>query len=107
MDLDLYQLCRLPGRHPDGVSDRHAFRNFALGKNLRIPAPSGLRPVLEIFGGGFPDFSASVEKNFGFCKNFVCIWGKMGYNKVYENLQISSKAEKGIPWQKKTPRKKL
>ena len=36
--VDLYQLCPLPGRHPDGLSGGHDFGNFALGKNLRILA---------------------------------------------------------------------
>jgi hypothetical protein len=59
---------------------------------------------LAVFPSAFPAFPVSLEKNFGNCKNFVCICEKMGYNKVYKNLHISTNAEKGIPWQTKTPR---
>jgi hypothetical protein len=63
--------------------------------------------ILVPFGEAFPAFSGSLEKNFGNYKNFVCICGKMGYNKVYENLQIRSKAEEETPWQTKSPRPKM
>ena len=70
-----------------------------------------LRPVFS----GFWRFIRAVtgillipwKKNFGNCKNFVCIWGKMGYNRVYENFQFAEKAEETIPWQKNKPRPKL
>ena len=105
LGLALYQLCPLPGRHPSGVADWHAVRNFALGGNLRTVAAADIFHNLGLLWAVFPVCPVSFEKNFGFYKNFVCIWGKMGYNKVYENFQISAKAEKGIPWQKNTPRK--
>jgi len=74
VDLDLYQLCYLPGRHPDCLSDWYAFRGFALGKNLWLLAPAGIFRNLVFLGVGFSLFPASLEKNFGFYKNFVCIW---------------------------------
>ena len=78
---------------------------FALGRNLRPVAATDIFHNLGLLGAVFPVCPVSFEKNFGNCKNFVCIWGKMGYNKVYKNFQISAKAEKGIPWQKNAPRK--
>ena len=104
LGLDLYLLCRLSGRHPDRVSYGYDFRYFALGENRGNLAAADIFHNLGLLGDSFPDCPVSFEKNFGNCKNFVCIWGKMGYNKVYENLEITSKAEKGNPWQKRSPR---
>ena len=104
LDLDLYLLCRLPGRHPDRVSSGYVFRNVTLGKNRGSLAAADIFHNQGLLGDTFPVCPVSSEKNFGNCKNFVCIWGKMGYNKVYENLEITSKAEKGNPWQKRAPR---
>ena len=105
LGLAPYQLCCLPGRYPSGVADWYGVRNFALGRNLRPVAATDIFHNLGLLGAVFPVCPVSFEKNFGNCKNFVCIWGKMGYNKVYKNFQISAKAEKGIPWQKNAPRK--
>jgi hypothetical protein len=102
--LDLYLFCRLPGRHPAGLSDGHDFWDLALGENRGRLAAADIFHNLGLLGDSFPVCPVSFEKNFGNCKNFVCIWGKMGYNKVYENLEFRSKAEKGNPWQKKAPR---
>ena len=104
LGLDLYLLCRLSGRHPDRVSSGYAFRNVTLGENRGSLAAADIFHNLGLLGDTFPVCPVSFEKNFGNCKNFVCIWGKMGYNKVYENLEITSKAEKGNPWQKRAPR---
>jgi hypothetical protein len=49
-------------------------------------APAGIFRVLGIFPVAISLFSASLEKIFGICENFVCICGKMGYNREYENL---------------------
>ena len=84
--MDLVLLCGVSGRYPDGVPSGHGNRFFALGAELRTVAPAGVDRILGRIGLGFSCFSASLEKNFGNYKNFVCICGKMGYNKVYENL---------------------
>ncbi|MEE0110674.1 MAG: hypothetical protein UEP57_07305 [Oscillospiraceae bacterium] len=39
-------------------------------------------PFLAGPGESWSGGAAAREKNFVFCKNFVCICGKMGYNKV-------------------------
>jgi hypothetical protein len=105
MGMALYQLRGVLWGYPAGLADWHDFRDFSVGENLRPVAAADVFHNLGLLGAVFPDCPVSFEKNFGICKNFVCIWGKMGYNKVYENFQISAKAEKGIPWQKNTPRK--
>jgi len=97
MDLDLYLFRPLPGRYPAGVSAGDADRNTALGKDRGKVASALFCRRLEFFSPAFPSFSGSLQKNFVFCKNFVCICGKMGYNRVYENLKITKKAEKGYP----------
>ena len=107
MGLDLYLLCRLPGRHPYRLPAGHGHRYSALAQHLRPLAAACIFRILVPFGAAFPAFSGSLEKNFGNYKNFVCICGKMGYNKVYENVQIPKNAEKGIPWQKKPPRPRM
>ena len=84
--MDLALLCGVPGRYPDGVSSGHGNGFFALGAELRTVAPAGMDRILERIGLCFSVFSASLEKIFGNYKNFGCICGKMGYNKVYENL---------------------
>ena len=104
MGLDLYLFCRLPGRYPAGLSDGHDFWDLALGENRGRLAAADIFHNLGLLGDSFPVCPVSFEKNFGNCKNFVCIWGKMGYNKVYENLEFRSKAEKGNSWKKKAPR---
>ena len=43
---------------------------------------AGIFPNLADCGRDLGMFFVSFEKNFDFCKIFVCIWGKMGYNKV-------------------------
>ena len=70
-------------------------------------APAGIFRILAFYPGCDRYFADSLEKNFGNCKNFVCIWGKMGYNRVYEKFQFAEKAEETIPWQKNKPRPKL
>ena len=95
--LAFYQLRYLPGGYPAGLSAGDGLRNPALGENLWQVAATDIFHNLGLFRGSFPVCPVSFEKNFGICKNFVCICGKMGYNKVYENLQISENAEKGSP----------
>ena len=48
----------------------------------RVAAQTHFWRVLEAHRQDNEDFVLSFEKNFGFFKNNVCIWGKMGYNKV-------------------------
>ena len=103
--MALPHLRPLPGGYPAGLSAGYGLWNFSLGENCGHLVATDIFPDLEGFGDSFPFCPVSFEKNFGNCKNFVCIWGKMGYNKVYKNFQISAKAEKGIPWQKNAPRK--
>ena len=105
--LAVPQLRHLPGRYPDGVPFWHDLRHFPLGENRRPVAAACIFRILEDSGAAFPAFLASFEKIFGFYKNFVCIWGKMGYNSMYQNFKLTQKAEKGIPWQKKAPRPKM
>ena len=105
--LGLPQLFGLPGRHPAGVPAGAGRRPSALGKNCGAVAPAGFFRILESLCRSFSGFPVSLEKNFGNCENFVCICGKMGYNKVYQNFRITEKAEKGIPWQKQAPRPKM
>lgn len=57
-----------------------------MGSHRRPLDASGFRDVVEVSGGCLAVFSVSLEKIFGFFKNFVCICGKMGYNREYENL---------------------
>lgn len=86
LGLDLYQLRRLPGGHPDSLSAGDDRRHPALGKYLRSLAPAGVFRILAGFGFAFPLFSDSLEKIFGIYENFVCICEKMGYNRMHENL---------------------
>jgi len=86
MGLDLYLLCSLPGRYSDGLLAGDGCGHSDLGKNLRKVAPAGILGNPAFFPAAFPDSPVSLEKNFGKCKNFVCICGKMGYNRMYENL---------------------
>ena len=104
LGVGLHLLCRLPGRYPDGLLAGHGSRYFAVGGYRRAVAPAGIFRILGFLRGSAWYFADSLEKNFGNCKNFVCIWGKMGYNRVYENFQFRQKAEEEIPWQKNRPR---
>jgi hypothetical protein len=105
LDLAVYQLRPMPGGYPGHLSYGYGLWNFSVGENRGSLVAADIFPDLEGFGDSFPFCPVSFEKNFGNCKNFVCIWGKMGYNKVYENLEITSKAERGNPWQTRAPRK--
>ena len=82
LGLDLYQLRRLPGGYPGDLSFGYDLRNFALGENRRYLVATDIFSNLAHFWDSFPFCPVSFEKNFGNCKNFVCIWGKMGYNKM-------------------------
>ena len=104
MGLALYLLRTLPWGHPDGISAGDGKRNFAVGRELRPLASAGIFRILGFCRDSDRYFADSLEKFLENCKNFVCICGKMGYNRMYENLQITEKAEEGIPWQKKEPR---
>lgn len=84
--LDLHLLLGLPGRHPTRLLIWHGCRNASVGKNLRAVVAAGIFRLLAVCHSAFPCLLVSMEKIFGICKNFVCICGKMGYNKVYENL---------------------
>ncbi len=107
VDLAVSQLRRLPGGYPNHLFIRHEFRNYSLGEFFRAVAEAGIFRILEDSWEAFPFFPVSFEKNFGICKNFVCIWGKMGYNSMYQNFELTTKAEKGIPWQKRKPLREL
>ena len=65
LGLDLYLLCRLPGRHPDRVSSGYVFRNVTLGKNRGSLAAADIFHNLGLLGDSFPDCPVSFEKNFG------------------------------------------
>lgn len=104
LGLDLSQLRRLPGRYPDGVPSGYAGWPAALGKHCRPVAEAVFFRVLEVSRGSLARISVPLENNFRFYKKIVCICGKMGYNREYKNLR--SKAEKGYPWPRKTPRPK-
>jgi hypothetical protein len=84
--MALSQLFRLlrgyPGCVPFGDADRPA----AVESHCWDVADAGFWGILEVYRSGFGSFSVSLEKIFVFFKNFVCICGKMGYNREYENL---------------------
>jgi len=52
----------------------------------RTMAETDFFGILEELGSDLAKGSVSCEKFFGFFENFVCICGKMGYNRMYENL---------------------
>ena len=106
VDLDLYLLCCLPGGYQGGVSSGDVRRAGILEFYRRKVAAAGFLRILAFPFPDVADYSDSMEKIFLFCKNFVCICGKMGYNSMYESFQITSKAEKGIPWHRKASRKR-
>ena len=57
-------------------------RGLGLGKNGRADAAKVFLPIL---GSNWADLEFSLyarKKIFTNYKNFVCIWGKMGYNKM-------------------------
>ena len=86
VDLALPQLLHLPGRYPPDIPAGNADGTFAVGDHCRHVASAGFFHILDTSGGTLARVPVSLEKIFGFCKNFVCICGKMGYNSMYENL---------------------
>ena len=97
LGLALPQLCRLPGRHSSDLSAGDGDGGSAVGGHRRSVAPAGFFHILAVSCRSLAMDPVSMEKIFGFFKNFVCICGKMGYNREYENLEITKKAEKGNP----------
>jgi hypothetical protein len=60
----------------------HVFGFGDMGGHAGKGASASHSAVLADLWESWEDLPASLEKNFGFCKNFVCNSGKMGYNKM-------------------------
>jgi len=80
--MGLSCLCHLPGRFPSGVFAWNADGWSSLGNNPGKGAAAVFFGILEEYGEIADRGAASFEKNFKNCKKYVCIWGKMGYNKM-------------------------
>ena len=86
----------LPGRSADRVFWRTPGGLCTLGQNGRQASGGAFQGILEDYGRHFPSYIPADEKNFTFYKNFVCIWGKMGYNKM-ELPSTSAEIRRYIP----------
>ena len=80
--LCLDKLRRLRRGHPAGES-----HGAASGRDCRRADPgaafwSGFSVFLAGAGVALEDNPNPRKKIFAICENFVCIWGKMGYNKM-------------------------
>jgi len=53
-----------------------------MGTEYRKASPAGFFRILESKPQNLGYFMASFQKNFKNDKNFVCIWAKMGYNRM-------------------------
>ena len=65
-----------------GIYGRAVCRRDPLGEDSGKMAASAVLRILENCGENVGAFPASGEKNFEKSENFVCICGKMGYNKM-------------------------
>lgn len=82
LGLDLSGLRHLPGGSPNGVQSGAAGGADSLGGQRREAGAAGIFPVLE---GNGQNLEAVFPSNEKFLENFkksICIWGKMGYNKM-------------------------
>ena len=75
-------------------------RRTSLGTHRREGSAPGFFRILGRPGKGRASRGPAFKKIFAFCKNFVCIWGKMGYNKVESLLAPTAKEFKRDPWKK-------
>lgn len=93
------QLRLLRRGYPGGVSVRNGCRCRRLGRDVRDVAAPPFSHDLAGAGSRHRADAAARQKNFSFCKNFVCIWGKMGYNKVAGISQTRIPFRRKHPWQ--------
>ena len=97
LGLGVSGIRNLPGRAAAGVHRRSCGRRIFVGMDSGMPAASGFWMVLEGIlacrGYLFPAF----QKIIPFFKNFVCIWGKMGYNKVEKSSAAPAKNRRCFP----------
>ena len=82
VDGGLVCLCPVPGRPADGIHSGHGRRRYWLGGYRRTVAQAPFFLILEEFAKDLGLFVPSWKKILPFCEKYVCIWGKMGYNKV-------------------------
>ena len=80
------ELCRVPGRYPPGLHTGPVFGHLRLRPHPGETASACFFRFLEGCGGYFAFSYLPREKNFSKnarnYENFICIFEKMGYNKM-------------------------
>ena len=89
MDDGLVWILYLPGGSAHWVSFWNVGRGNRMGGYFRQVAAAAFRVLLERSGKSRTLFVPSTKKILGFCEKCICIWGKMGYNKVYTFFEAS------------------
>ena len=97
MGLDLSELRNLRRRSAAGIFSWPFAWGASLGTHRRKGTAAGFCRNMEGSGKGRAACGPSFKKIFAFCKNFVCICGKMGYNKVESSLAPTAKEFKSNP----------
>ena len=82
MGLCLDKLRRLRRGHPAGESHGAASGRDCRRADSGTAIKSHISLLLAGTGVDLEAFSCPGKKIFAICENFVCIWGKMGYNKM-------------------------
>ena len=90
-------VCRGPAA---GVCVGTSGRGGGVGGHRRTMAPTGIFRNLANTGDNVGAFLGTWEKIFAIYENFVCIWGKMGYNKVETLSALPTRSRRYGPWQK-------
>ena len=84
--LGVSELCGVRRRYPGRVVRRSGSGGGDPPLGCGLPASGGLCGVLgrdrHAFGTYFWFFAKKYEKNMEFTKKIICIWKKIGYNKV-------------------------
>ena len=94
LGLAAHELSRVQRRPAAGVFRRTAGRGDRLGSGVRRPDCACFFRILEIREVAPRLCSHSRKKFFKICKNFICICGKMGYNKMESSSGKTAKTKR-------------
>ena len=94
LGLAAHELSRVQRRPAAGVFRRAAGRGDRLGSGVRRPDRARFFRILEIreVAPGLCPYAR--KKIFKICENFICICGKMGYNKVESSSGKTAKTKR-------------
>lgn len=95
-------VCCLRRRPAVGILGRRIGKRFPVGKHCRTASPAGIPGILAVL---FPYFRLSritpeeiFSKNLYFLQKTICIWTKIGYNRMEYVSACRTEQRRTPPW---------